>query len=77
MSYFFVSKKIVLTDQKLNCNCRKMIMRQLYFRMKCDEWSILPVTDVALSSKLKHFGMLNGAFMGQWLLLVIINRLLE
>lgn len=43
------------------------------FGMKCDEWSILPVTDVALSAELVHFGMLNGAFMGQWLLLVIIN----
>lgn len=43
------------------------------FGMKCDKYSILSVTDGALSTELKHFGMLNCAFMGQWLLLVIIN----
>lgn len=41
--------------------------------MKCDEWSVLAASDVALSSELEHFGMLNSAFMGQWLLYVIIN----
>lgn len=43
------------------------------FWIKCDEYSIRAVTDNALSSELEHFGMLNCAFMGHWLLLVIIN----
>lgn len=74
MSYALCKKNFLISEMCFESQLSENDYMPAAFGMKWDEYSILPVTEVALSSELEHFGMLNGAFMGQWLLLVIINH---